>query len=198
MKEPIIIDNFLPEDQYQYLYNVIDDSQFVWKRSTIVDEKELLCDSKFNQQFTHGLYYGYNATSSYCHDITKPIIVQSNKDNNMPVIRALSKAKVNCNLVTESIIQHGYHTDSNNKGLTAIYYLNSNNGYTSILWRDNVSVLSYINQIKEDTNDKRKDVREYKVESIANRIVIFPSDLLHTGSTCTNCNKRYVLNVNYH
>jgi hypothetical protein len=35
------------------------------------------------------------------------------------------------------------------------------------------------------------------VESVANRIVIFDSDVKHTGTTCTNALGRFVVNLNY-
>ena len=55
---------------------------------------------------------------------------------------------------------------------TAIFYLNSNNGYTEF----------------EDGT---------KVESVANRFVSFPSTLKHRGTSCTDENVRVVINFNY-
>ena len=60
--------------------------------------------------------------------------------------------------------------DSNPK--TAIFYINTNNGYT--LFEDGT-----------------------KVESVENRICIFPYYMKHTGTTCTDKNQRVVININY-
>ena len=57
--------------------------------------------------------------------------------------------------------------------MVAIYYVNSNDGYTE--FRDGT-----------------------KVESIANRLAIFPSTMEHTGSTCTNTKFRCVINFNFY
>ena len=54
---------------------------------------------------------------------------------------------------------------------TAIYYVNSNNGYT--------------------------EVNDCKVESVANRMVFFPSNTKHRGVNATNVKARYVINFNY-
>ena len=35
------------------------------------------------------------------------------------------------------------------------------------------------------------------IESAENRLVIFPSDMRHTGTTCTNAKNRIVVNINY-
>ena len=56
--------------------------------------------------------------------------------------------------------------------LTAIYYVNTNNGYTYF----------------EDGQ---------KVESVENRLVIMPSNLPHAGATCTDELRRVVINFNY-
>ena len=55
---------------------------------------------------------------------------------------------------------------------TSIYYVNSNDGYT---------------EFKDGTI----------IESVENRLVIFPSDMRHTGTTCTNAKNRIVVNINY-
>ena len=80
----------------------------------------------------------------------------------------------NCNVRTENIIRHGFHVDvpTDYDSKTAILYLNTNNGYT------------------EFENGQR-------VESVANRLVVFDSALKHTGTTCTDQKRRIVLNLNY-
>ena len=54
----------------------------------------------------------------------------------------------------------------------AIIYLNSNDGYT--FFEDGA-----------------------KIESVENRCIIFPGNLKHAGTSCTDSNLRVVLNINY-
>ena len=67
----------------------------------------------------------------------------------------------------------GYHIDQSfNNAKTAIYYVNSNNGWTEF-----------------ETGEV--------VNSVANRIVIFDSNIKHVGYSCTDEKTRVVLNINY-
>ena len=97
----------------------------------------------------------------------------------LPILRkldakAIYSVKANCNVRTENIVRHGFHVDvpTNYDSKTAILYINTNNGYT------------------EFENGER-------VESVANRLVVFDSELKHTGTTCTDQQRRVVLNLNY-
>ncbi len=56
---------------------------------------------------------------------------------------------------------------------TSIFYVNTNNGYTKF----------------EDGTI---------VESVANRMVIFPANIKHTGTTCSDEKRRVVINFNYY
>jgi len=64
----------------------------------------------------------------------------------------------------------GIHTDSPTQCRSAILYLNTNNGKT-------------VFQTGEE------------IESIANRLVVFDSNLEHSGVTATDLGGRYVLNI---
>ena len=65
----------------------------------------------------------------------------------------------------------GYHRDMDNV-TTAILYINTNNGYT-------------------------KFKKGGKVKSVENRMVIFPSDLYHQGFTCSDKQRKVVINFNF-
>ena len=86
----------------------------------------------------------------------------------------LVRIKLNLTLATPEIITTPYHTDTCLFNKTAIYYINSNNGYT----------------IFEDGT---------KVGSKANRIVIFDAQTEHAGTTHTDedIQSRCVVNINY-
>ena len=83
--------------------------------------------------------------------------------------------KLNLNPRRSTIMEHGFHVDNDlPKAKTAVFYFNDNNGYT----------------IFEKTGEK--------VYSKENRIVIFDNNLRHTGTTCTNTNRRVVMNINFY
>ena len=90
--------------------------------------------------------------------------------------RILIRAKANLNPYSQKLVEGEFHKDHSIKQVTvAIYYVNSNNGYTVI---------------------KTKNKLE-KVDSVANRLVVFSSSLLHKGTNSTNCKNRMVINFNY-
>ena len=67
----------------------------------------------------------------------------------------------------------GWHQDNPFVGsTTSIFYVNTNNGFTEF----------------EDGT---------KVNSVANRIAIFPADMMHRGTSCTDSPVRIVVNLNY-
>lgn len=82
---------------------------------------------------------------------------------------------IKANLLTKTnhIREYSFHVDIDKKEVTtAVFYINTCNGYT--LFRDGT-----------------------KVNSVANRLLIFDAQELHTGSSCTDDSRRIVINLNY-
>ena len=90
--------------------------------------------------------------------------------------KKLYRIKINLNPSTFFHRGGGWHVDYENDPFqhtkTAVFYLNTNNGRTSF----------------------KKNGR---VKSKSNRIVIFDSSLKHQGVTCTDNNRRVIVNFNY-
>ena len=120
-------------------------------------------------QFVHSVYFHKEGVLSPRLQILIPILEIFD-----PL--ALIRIKINGIVKTDEIIEHILHRDAGNitnpEWTTSIFYLNTNNGYT--LFEDGT-----------------------KVESVANRMVTFPSNVLHTGTTCTDENMRVCVNFNY-
>ena len=87
-------------------------------------------------------------------------------------IKSLVRLKLNSTFKENTIKNFNLHTDVPFICNTAIFYLNTNNGKTIF-----------------------KNQKE--IESVENRIIIFPSNLEHTGTTHTDTTYRMVLNLNY-
>ena len=85
---------------------------------------------------------------------------------------SIMRVRANCNINTHSIVEHGMHKDYEFDSWAAVYYLNTCNGYTRFKSGE-------------------------KVDSVANRMLKFKANELHTGSTCTDSLARYVININY-
>ena len=163
-----IIDNFLPSYQFQQLYNTLLSYDFPWYyyngilRPTLKGKKEQF-------QFVHMFYMReeIEATVSNHFPLIEYFIPFLNINKN-----TLYRIKSNMNPRTFFHRCGGYHTDNQPCSTTAIYYVNTNNGWTHI--------------------------KGYgKIKSVENRMVIFDSSLLHAGYSCTDENVRVVLNFNY-
>ena len=135
--------------------------KFPWNFSNF---KTALDKTGLNEfQFTH-LFYDSGILSPY-FKMLQPLLDRIKPKN-------LYKIKANLNVYNSALKEYAPHIDIENfKGTTAIYYLNTNNGYTKI---------------------KKK-----KIMSEANKIVFFDSTQKHQGTNCTDCNYRIVLNFNY-
>ncbi len=122
--------------------------------------------NEFDFQFQHIFYNNYSAQSRYI-DVLQPLINFLNPS-------ALVRIKANLTTRTQDIIKYPMHVDFENfNGETAIFYVNSNNGFTEF---------------------ESGEI----IESTANTMIIFPADMRHTGTTSSNEKVRCVINFNYY
>jgi len=162
-----IIDNFLPYDQFKLAQSLIMDYGFPWMWNDSVTNQVGYSDPN-EFQFIHLFYDPLSGvTTEYPNwlDIVKPY-----GDKFNPI--SLMRIKANLNVATQKHINRDFHTDFNVPCITAIAYMNTNNGYT----------------IFEDGT---------KIESVENRVVIFDSQLRHAGVPCTDEKRRVVINFNF-
>lgn len=155
-----ILKNFLKKEDFLEIKKVICGDYFPWYYNDAVNYNG---DNMF--QFTHAFYKDNNVYSDF-FKILFPIL---------NIIKPFSIVRIKANLLTktEKIIEHGMHVDFNEKNLkTAIFYCNTNNGYTKF---ENGKI----------------------IKSEENKMVIFNCKEKHTGSTCTDKKNRIVINFNY-
>jgi hypothetical protein len=164
-----IKDNFLDQNCFDDLENFMMYPQCPWYYQDRIDTKD---EDGTTFQFIHIFFQTPQGASSEFMSVLDPTIGK---------INPLSLLRIKANLLTRTpnIVVNTLHQDmvgmSNRiKGqwTTSILYLNTNNGYT---------------EFKDGTT----------VESVANRLVTFPADTWHRGTSCTDQNIRVVINFNY-
>ena len=179
-----IIDNFLDQEKFAQLQNLVMGANFYWELGDEKvpwgghqpelgewqDQRELI--EKYNYQLTHSLYdRGVDGIKSPCYKDFSCFLQNIN-------MFSLVRLRATLNHRTENpLLLGGYHTDLDPiyrdlNVYTGVYYFNSNNGYTSFLSGE-------------------------KVESVANRFVCFPCDMLHSAVSCTDQKYRIQLNINF-
>ena len=150
-----VVDNFLSDYHFKHIQSSMLGTEFPWyynKETVRVGDGFSTC--------TH------NFTLSSQYFLMDPFISG---------LKMEKVYRIKSNLTKKTIFHRKcfYHTDDCvGASKTAVYYLNTNNGWTHIKGYD-------------------------KVKSVANRIVIFDSNLKHAGVTCTDEDIRVVINFNW-
>ena len=160
-----VIDNFLSSYQFKIVESAMMSPDFPWYFTdgiTTIPEPQ-------RYQFIHG-FYSSPFIPPYIHIKSDRFFLLDLILQKLDV-KKLTRIKANLNPRTLFNIKSGYHYDYKDI-MTAVYYINTNNGWT---------------QFKKGG----------KVKSVANRMVIFDSNLEHQGVTCTDEKRRVVINFNY-
>ena len=155
-----IIDNFLPEEEFKSI-------------------QSLMMGGQFNWFYAEGLSYRDDESYQMVHMFFQPEVGSNSEylpmwSNFMTKVEAKKCARIKANTTfkTSEPEPSLYHTDFEDMK-TAIFYINTNNGYT------------------EFENGVR-------VNSVANRVCIFDSNLQHRGTTHSEGgHQRIVVNFNY-
>ena len=162
-----IEDNFLDQEEFDGLQNVIMGDNISWYYNSFV----VFVDDIDRYQFVH-YFYGEGIPAS-------PFVKRLNTI--LDIIDPISIYRIKANLITRTpnIIENTFHVDVGNVSeeklkhmTTSIFYMNTNNGYTEF----------------EDST---------KIECIANRMITFPANMKHRGTSCTDEKRRVVINFNY-
>jgi len=169
MTDVKVFDDFMNKFQFKEMQDKILSPTFSWNVGNVIRPDSTDIPIKYNIQMTH-LFYASPGVMSDALPIIAPLL------DNLPM-EIFVRAKANTTFASEEIIEHGMHMDIEPYDFaklctTAIFYLTNNNGYSKF----------------EDGT---------KIESVENRLVTFPSTMKHTGTSCTNVNRRVVLNLNY-
>lgn len=158
----IIKDNIIKKEDADYIESIFSGFYFPYFINQIVPPENVK-----DYQMTH-IFFDENKVTSDFFNILKPIL-----DYLKP--KALVRIKANLNHQQENINIHGYHVDFDYKNLkTAVYYVNTNNGFTIF----------------------KKDSK--KIISKKNKILIFDSEEEHSGTNCTDQPFRITINFNYY
>ena len=166
-----IIDNFLPEYQFKQLQSLIMSETFPWYFNDRITEDQKNTSTKY--QFIHKLYDIHESGPTEYVEFGDEL--KSKLELVCTILKANIIYKIKVNTRPRSFFKRssgGYHIDQAGSNHTSIFYMNTTNGYT-------------------------KFMKGGKVKSVENRMVIFPSDLYHQGFTCSDKQRKVVINFNF-
>ena len=159
-----VIDNFLPQKEYLDIFSTITSVHFPW---FFIEKSTYQSKNKLDFHLGHLFYTSEKGgrINSTNFDVLLPLI-------NKMKVNTLVRIKANLQFCSDKIIESAPHIDQEDFNCkNAIYYMNTNDGYTMI--------------------------ENKKVKSVGNRIVFFDNNLKHYGTNCTDEKTRMVLNFNY-
>lgn len=163
-----VLDDYLDADVFLRMRAAIGSQDFPWHKTPVLWPPPIGLEDAYNVQFVHGFY---QRKPGFRHASERMPVVWPLIERLDPAI--LLKAKVNRTLRRPRQVVYGMHVDTRRPGATTgILYLNSNDGYTAF-------------------EDGRR------VDSVANRLVLFDAALRHSGACCTDAPERLVLNINF-
>tara|TARA_A100001011_G_C14273257_1_gene827991 strand:+ start:1551 stop:2033 length:483 start_codon:yes stop_codon:yes gene_type:complete len=157
-----IIDDVLNRKDFDTIKQTMLGINFSWFYTEGISEKNINDEYK-DYYLTHMFLYDYQKSAWF--DMLNPIFKILD-----PIV--MRRVKGNMYPSTPEIVHHNSHTDAPYKHKGAIFYVNTNNGFT----------------VLHDGT---------KVQSIENRLLLFDASLEHHSTSCTDENTRVNININY-
>tara|TARA_B100000902_G_scaffold244986_1_gene231961 strand:- start:129 stop:653 length:525 start_codon:yes stop_codon:yes gene_type:complete len=171
-----IIDNFLPKEHFDKLEKIVMGINFPWYYQDQIAYKG---ENKESMEFylSHLIYRDDKEPYPNSLEIVWPILQKlgSYKPDNKFLLRTLARVKVNCYPNQNKFIEHSWHEDFEPNTLpykACLLSMNTCDGYT---------------KFKDGT----------KIESVANRALLFDPCISHHSTNTTNQTRRVNININY-
>lgn len=160
-----VIDNFLSEEDYLNikLMMLYDWRKFPWFYTPNVADK--------NDNVNMSVYFVHTFQEKE-YDLLSPYLKNLQPILSRLDIQDLWRVKGNLYPNQNIFSEHSLHQDYQQPHQAAIYYINTNNGYTKL----------------DDGT---------KIDSIANRLLLFDGSKSHCSTNCTNERVRMNINFNY-
>tara|TARA_B100001175_G_scaffold76645_1_gene64031 strand:- start:684 stop:1175 length:492 start_codon:yes stop_codon:yes gene_type:complete len=118
-----VIDNFLPDDYYEHLYNLITDTKFSWMyQNQVASTGEDPRANLDHYYFVHSLFYEYQIESPLYDNFVHLFKLLN--------VQFLFRARVLLYVNQGKQIIHDRHVDHGESCKTALVYMNSNDGFT--------------------------------------------------------------------
>lgn len=164
-----VIDDFLPKEDFEYLKEIFLSDYFPWYVQKDISIQDDWFDNKNSYMLTHGVYKDNVPNSKWFDDINDILL---SKVNSIIKVNSILRIKLNHYPSSNTIVKHKMHYDFDFNHNALLYSLNDCDGYTYF----------------EDGS---------KVQSKANRIILFDASVPHCSTNCTDSKYRININANW-
>ncbi len=166
-----VLDDFLPQDTFDGLQKAIFSNKFKFNVITNVDAQPgaVPQENYWSWYLIHMVYWNDSPYSELFQPIYNEFIPRFKA---LGIFKSLMRIKINAFPYTETVHEHNKHIDYTYKHMGAIFYLNTCDGYT-----------------------KLKDGS--KIDSVANRLLLFDASEPHQSTTTSTARLRYNINFNF-
>jgi len=179
-----VIDDFLEQNDFDFLQNQMIGQEMVGFPWYYTENIEVTEEEKNTFQFIHNFFYANKPRSHFFGEFESIFEKVYNQG-------ILARVKANLLTRTPKIIENTFHTDFDIIGATGA------TKYSHTPLSDNVKQISTSILYVNTNNGYTKFEDGTKVESVANRLVTFPANMKHKGTSCTDEKVRVVINFNY-
>jgi hypothetical protein len=115
-----VIDNFLPSDYFESLFNLISGEDFPWFYGGHVADTQDTQDC----YFTHNFYRDHRPNSNFFESL-KPFLDKLE-------IQTLLRVRTLLYIGRDKLLEHGKHSDTTFSHKACVLYLNTNDGFTRL------------------------------------------------------------------
>tara|TARA_Y100001951_G_scaffold99196_1_gene100901 strand:+ start:37 stop:612 length:576 start_codon:yes stop_codon:yes gene_type:complete len=165
-----VIDNFLPQKEFEELQTTLmkpnpeSNENIEWIYASTIGYENEPKNWKYFYMVSK-IYDQGIIISPYIFKKIIPVLEHLN-------VKAIVRIKANLYPNSEKVHEHEKHTDYDFSHKTALFSLNTCNGYT---------------KLKDGT----------KIDSVANRVLLFDASKLHLSTTTSDTTARFNINFNY-
>jgi len=190
-----VIDNFLTKSYHKELLSILDNADFPWHYNRNISDNEKDDASPYSFGFSHIFFDAFKGgqRDTWYASFVKPMLYQI-----MDTVGAnwIIRARADMTVATPNNFEHGAHVDFSFSNISTVFYVNESDGDT--IFFDKEPIVEVVNgeKIVQPFDKNELNVVD-RVSPKANRLVIFPGNIAHTGCSPKNYKNRILINSNY-
>lgn len=169
VESPIVIDNFLDYEDFTYLFDIVKEIHYRMSHLAPLKTKP---EPNNHMLLGHLLYDFFEPKSQYFDQFGERFFSKLDSLGDEFSVKAIIRSKINCYPQTADNVIHFWHCDTNYSHKGALLNFNDCDGYTEILGYG-------------------------KIQSKANRLILFDPSVPHRSSSCTDQSFRLNVLINY-